>query len=86
MLLTRDLDSALPVMRAIGVRELTPYLRGEISLPEAVEAGRLATRQYAKRQYTWFRNQSPSDWPRILTKIDDQALGQLATSLRHRVV
>ena len=30
-----------------------------------VEGGRLATRQYAKRQYTWFRHQLPEDWPRL---------------------
>lgn len=63
-LLARDLDPALPVMRAIGVREIAGWLRGEISREDAVEAGQLATRQYAKRQYTWFRNQPPPSWPR----------------------
>ncbi|UVI38764.1 tRNA (adenosine(37)-N6)-dimethylallyltransferase MiaA [Qipengyuania spongiae] len=63
-LLARDLDPALPVMRAIGVREIAGWLRGEISRGEAVAAGQLATRQYAKRQYTWFRNQPPPSWPR----------------------
>lgn len=63
-LLLRRLDPELPVMRAIGVREISAWLHGEMTRPEMVEAGRLATRQYAKRQYTWFRNQSPMDWPR----------------------
>ena len=63
-LLARSLPALSPVMRAIGVPELTGFLRGEWSRDEALSRGRQATRQYAKRQYTWFRNQSPSDWRR----------------------
>jgi tRNA dimethylallyltransferase len=64
-LLASNLDPDLPVMRAIGVREITAWLYGDLSRGEMVEAGRLATRQYAKRQYTWFRNQLPENWPRV---------------------
>ena len=63
-LLARRLDPALPVMRAIGVREIAGLIAGRLAHDEALAAGRLATRQYAKRQYTWFRNQSPAGWPR----------------------
>ena len=49
-------DANLPVMKAIGVPELAAYLRGDTSLEEAVEQAKLHTRQYAKRQLTWFRN------------------------------
>jgi tRNA dimethylallyltransferase len=63
-LLTRDLDPALPVMRAIGAPELTAYVRGEIDLAEATARGAQATRNYAKRQYTWFRHQPPVEWAR----------------------
>lgn len=63
-LLARGLDPDLPVMRAIGVREISAWLHGDMSREEMVEAGRLATRQYAKRQYTWFRNQAPAAWRR----------------------
>lgn len=63
-LLARGLDPAMPVMRAIGVPELIGYLRGDISLAEAQTRGAQATRNYAKRQYTWFRRQPPPDWPR----------------------
>ena len=63
-LLARGLDPDLPVMRAIGVPELAGYLRGGIPLAEAERMGQQATRNYAKRQYTWFRGQSPADWPR----------------------
>jgi tRNA dimethylallyltransferase len=62
-LLDRGLDPSLPVMRAIGVPELAAYLGGETSLDEAIAAGQLATRQYAKRQRTWFRNQHLGDLP-----------------------
>ena len=58
-LLALRLDPALPLMKAVGVRELGRHLAGEISLDAAIEAGRQATRRYAKRQYTWFRHQSP---------------------------
>lgn len=63
VLLTRNLDPALPAMKAVGVRELGAHLAGEVTLDEAVTAMKQATRNYAKRQLTWFRNQTP-DWPR----------------------
>lgn len=62
---TRNLDPDLPVMRAIGVREIAGYLRGEWALAEAESAASQATRNYAKRQYTWFRRQPPADWFKI---------------------
>jgi tRNA dimethylallyltransferase len=64
-LLARRLDPALPVMRAIGVPELSALLAGEISRDEAASRGAQATRNYAKRQFTWFRNQTPPEWQRI---------------------
>ncbi|GMM94250.1 tRNA (adenosine(37)-N6)-dimethylallyltransferase MiaA [Qipengyuania sp. MTN3-11] len=63
-LLVRRLDPSLPVMRAIGVREIAGMLGGDLAREEAIAAGQTATRQYAKRQYTWFRNQPPPHWPR----------------------
>ncbi len=63
-LLARQLDPALPVMRAIGVPEIAALLNGEIDRAGAESRGAQATRNYAKRQYTWFRNQPPQDWPR----------------------
>ena len=64
-LLARELDPKLPVMRAIGVPELGAYLRSEMSLDEAQARSAQATRNYAKRQFTWLRHQLPSEWPRI---------------------
>jgi tRNA dimethylallyltransferase len=62
-LLARDLNPALPAMKAVGLRELAAHLSGALSLPEAVDAVRQSTRNYAKRQLTWFRNQTPG-WGR----------------------
>lgn len=64
-LLARDLDPTLPAMKAIGVREVAAMLRGETTEAEAVERAIIATRQYAKRQSTWFRNQFGQTWRRI---------------------
>lgn len=59
-----NLDPALPSMRAVGAPELLAHLRGEITLDEAAAAAKQATRNYAKRQMTWMRNQM-KDWARI---------------------
>jgi tRNA dimethylallyltransferase len=64
-LLARGLDPALPVMRAIGVPEIAGYLAGKWTLEEARSRASQATRNYAKRQFTWLRQQPPADWPRI---------------------
>ena len=63
-LLARGLDPALPVMKAVGLRELGAHLAGELPLEAAVALARRETRRYAKRQLTWLRNQTP-DWPRL---------------------
>jgi tRNA dimethylallyltransferase len=58
-LAARNLDPALPAMKAHGVPWLIRHLAGEITLTEAVEGAKRDTRQYTKRQATWFRNQLP---------------------------
>jgi tRNA dimethylallyltransferase len=58
-LAARKLDPNLPAMKAHGVPWLIRHLGGAISLAEAVEGGKRDTRQYTKRQATWFRNQLP---------------------------
>ncbi len=63
-LAARELDPALPAMKAVGYRELAAYLRGETSLAEGLDAAQRETRRYAKRQSTWLRGQM-ADWPRI---------------------
>jgi tRNA dimethylallyltransferase len=64
LLARTDVPSDAPVLRAIGVREIGLALAGESNMDEAHFAGSLATRQYAKRQYTWFRRQPPPEWER----------------------
>ena len=63
-LIDRELDPALPAMKAVGVRELATHLRGRLDLPAALAAAQQETRRYAKRQMTWMRGQM-RDWPRI---------------------
>jgi len=63
-LLARGLDPNLPVMRAIGVAEIASGAANVVTL------GQQSTRRYAKRQYTWFANQPPADWPRYLAPYD----------------
>ncbi len=75
-LLARGLNPDFPVMRAIGVAELSRYLLREISLDEAIAAGQQATRRYAKRQYTWFAHQPSPDWPVFRDALDIDRLGE----------
>jgi len=60
-----DLPPLMPAMKAIGVRELATVMAGTATLPEAVAKAKAATRQYAKRQSTWFRNQLGANWRRV---------------------
>jgi len=75
-LLDRALDPALPVMRAIGVREIAAFIRGEATREQTLIAGAQATRRYAKRQYTWFANQPPADWRRLHDIPSEAALAE----------
>jgi len=57
-------DPSLPMMKAIGLQQLFPYLRGEMDLSESIELAKRDTRRFAKRQFTWFRGQA-ADWVQI---------------------
>ncbi len=82
-LIARDLASDLPVMRAIGVPEIRDWLAGLLSREEMVNRAQIATRQYAKRQYTWFANQPPADWPRFTKEIYNKNMNELVIKLQH---
>jgi len=69
--MARDVDPDLPAMKALGVPPLIAHLRGACDLGTAVETAKRDSRRYAKRQMTWFRNQTGS-WPRI-TSLDPAA-------------
>ncbi|WP_105416625.1 tRNA (adenosine(37)-N6)-dimethylallyltransferase MiaA [Neorhizobium sp. T25_27] len=64
-LLALDPAPDLPVMKAIGVVQVAEMLEGRMSREEVVERGSALTRQYAKRQMTWFRNQMDESWERL---------------------
>jgi tRNA dimethylallyltransferase len=64
-LLGMQLAPDLPVMKAIGVPQIAAYLAGKMTYEEVVLQASAATRQYAKRQMTWFRNQMDEGWERI---------------------
>ncbi|RJG56633.1 tRNA (adenosine(37)-N6)-dimethylallyltransferase MiaA [Sphingobium terrigena] len=81
-LLARKLHPDLPVMRAIGVPDIRGWIKGDTELDIAIEKGRLATRQYAKRQYTWFSNQPPPGWARERRHIDDKIIDELVIKLQ----
>ncbi len=78
-LLRRNLSPDLPVMRAIGVETIAALNEGRLSRPEALIQGGQVTRNYAKRQYTWFNHQPPADWPRFTEPLD--AKGATARAL-----
>jgi tRNA dimethylallyltransferase len=79
-LAARHLDPLLPAMKAHGVPALIRHLGGEIAREEATEIGRANTRQYAKRQFTWFRHQLPEfQWLK-----PEEAVGWLAGVIPRR--
>lgn len=69
-LLKRDLDPSLPILKALGVPSLSAYLEGKAAEDEAVSAAKTQTRQFAKRQLTWFRNQFAS-WDRVNAQLSE---------------
>lgn len=85
-LLARDLDPDLPVMRAIGVPQIAAYVRGDLTRAEALETAQAATRQYAKRQFTWFRHQSPAEWMRHPESLNIDSIKELAIKLRDKLL
>ncbi len=65
LLARTDLPADAPIRRAIGVPPIAAMLAGHLPHPDALAAAQLQTRQYAKRQYTWFRHQTHEEWSRL---------------------
>ena len=61
-LLRHGLEQNQTALQAIGYRQVVEYLRGERSLPETIELVKIRTRQFAKRQLTWFRRHASCEW------------------------
>ena len=76
LLARTDISSSAPIRRAIGVAEMADVLARQTTEAEALALTRTATRQYAKRQYTWFRNQPPPNWHRT-DAIENTALNDI---------
>lgn len=58
-LMARGLMPGWPILRVLGLTEFVAFLKGEMTMEAALDQARQATRNYAKRQMTWFRNQFP---------------------------
>ncbi|NVJ68326.1 MAG: tRNA (adenosine(37)-N6)-dimethylallyltransferase MiaA [Gammaproteobacteria bacterium] len=67
-----DLTPDLPAIRSVGYRQIWQYLQGELTLEEAIERGIIATRQLAKRQFTWLRS-----WPNLISIQSNQPFTDL---------
>jgi tRNA dimethylallyltransferase len=72
----RGLDDSLPAAKALGLPPLWRHLAGETSLEAAISEAQIATRQYAKRQQTWFRNRM-NDWKWL----ESERISNLITSM-----
>lgn len=80
-LVARKLLPELPVMRAIGVREIALWLAGDMPRDVMIRQVQTATRQFAKRQYTWFNRQLPGNWDRTTTEIDNNIIDEIIIKL-----
>lgn len=89
-LLERKLDPSLPAMNAIGVPQIAAWFTGEFAPDHGtawpLAASQLATRQFAKRQYTFFRGQFPAGWDRFDKELNDSRIDDLAIILRDRLL
>lgn len=85
-LLARGLPASAPIMKAIGVREIADMLRDPDTRIDRIAEAKAATRQYAKRQYTWFRNQLPASWICIDAQLDTNGIEEFVIKLRDMVL
>ncbi len=85
-LLARDVPPSAGVMRAIGVPQIAGFLSGQYDAATAQAAMIAATQQYAKRQYTWFRNQSPDDWARLEASLNDDEIARCVIKLQSKLL
>jgi len=80
-LLARRLDPALPAMKALGVPELAAYLDGRVTLEQAIAQAQQTTRNYAKRQSTWFRHQLQTDFT-LSTQFSERFFDEIFAKIR----
>ncbi|WP_454559893.1 tRNA (adenosine(37)-N6)-dimethylallyltransferase MiaA [Parapedomonas caeni] len=80
-LIARNLPADRPVMKAVGVRELAAWQAGQLSKDAAIDAAARETRRYAKRQYTWLRNQF-GDWAAVTLHDNDDQIREFIIKLQ----
>jgi len=76
-----DIDPALPSAKILGLRELRRVRDGNSTMEEAKSAAKAATRQYAKRQVTWFRHRM-ADWTWIESENTNEIVAQMLAAIR----
>lgn len=81
-LLKHGLERSRTAGQALGYRQAMEYLRGARSLPETIALVKTRTRQFAKRQMTWFRRQLPVNWIEVAS---EQSAGQIAEKVCRRL-
>jgi tRNA dimethylallyltransferase len=79
------LDPTLPLLRAVGIRQLLDHLSGKTSLAEAVALAKQATRRYAKRQMTWFRHRLTADL-RLNEQFSESLYPEIFSFIRQRLL
>jgi tRNA dimethylallyltransferase len=77
-LLERGLEKNPTAMQALGYRQVVEHLRGRRTLAETMELVKIRTRQFAKRQFTWFRRQMRLDWISLEGQSPEAAAAELA--------
>jgi tRNA dimethylallyltransferase len=80
------LPPALPANKALGLRELRHHLQGDLTLEEAARIARQATRNYAKRQLTWFRHQLPAPGIRLPGIDGHEVISELSESTMAKII
>jgi len=80
-LLKRGLGQNRIALQALGYRQIVEHLRGEHSLPETIELVKARTRQFAKRQMTWFRRQLPLNWINLEPQGSAEAVAKTVAGL-----
>jgi tRNA dimethylallyltransferase len=83
-LLARGLEQNQTARQALGYRQVMEHLRGRRTLPETVELVKIRTRQFAKRQLTWFRRQMRLEWISLEGQSPEEAAAKLALGLAAR--
>lgn len=78
-----DLDTLMPAIRAVGYRQAWAFLESEYDEAVFREKAIIATRQLAKRQFTWLRQQTETTW---LEMGDTSALGQVLASFNKKLI